>query len=353
MSAAKQRQLRRNDYSLDEQQQAVHEAFADFFTAECPSSRVRAAEPLGFDQALWGKVRELGAVSMAVPADRGGDGATLIDLVLVAEQYGRVLAPVPLIEAVAAARLLARLDADAAADFLAATLTGEMLPTLALHQVGHDPRQIVPAGAVARQVLALHGQELVLITAAAPPEHVENMAHASLAWWDLSAQSGDRQVLAAGPRAVEAFAAAVREWKLLTGAALASSGDDAVRLAVDFVSSRTAFGQLVGSFQAVANAIVDAATAVSAARNLTRKAAWFAEYAPHERRELQPMAYLASARAAVQAATTAVHVQGGFGFSVESDVTLHFRRAKGWSVLAGDPSRELFDIAAHLPASFQ
>ena len=48
---------------------------------------------------------------MALPESVGGDGATLVDLTLVAEEVGRSLAPVPWIDHVCAARLLARLGA--------------------------------------------------------------------------------------------------------------------------------------------------------------------------------------------------------------------------------------------------
>ena len=48
---------------------------------------------------------------MALPESVGGDGATLVDLTLVAEEIGRSLAPVPWIDHVCAARLLARLGA--------------------------------------------------------------------------------------------------------------------------------------------------------------------------------------------------------------------------------------------------
>ena len=51
---------------------------------------------------------------MALPESAGGDGATLVDLTLVAEEIGRWMAPVPWIDHVCAARLLARVgDFDA------------------------------------------------------------------------------------------------------------------------------------------------------------------------------------------------------------------------------------------------
>src|SRR5437764_10816031 len=46
-------ELRYADYSLGSDQEAVRDAFAEFFRNECPSERVRAAEPLGYDEKLW------------------------------------------------------------------------------------------------------------------------------------------------------------------------------------------------------------------------------------------------------------------------------------------------------------
>src|SRR5580658_7595302 len=100
-------ELRRYDFDLDEDQEAVQDAFRNFFTKECPTSVVRAAEPLGYDQDLWSRLLALGVTSMGLPATAGGDSASFVDLVLMAEEYGAALAPVPLISQVVVARLLA------------------------------------------------------------------------------------------------------------------------------------------------------------------------------------------------------------------------------------------------------
>jgi alkylation response protein AidB-like acyl-CoA dehydrogenase len=81
--------------SLSEDQLAVQAAFAEFFDKEASLERVRAAEPLGFDPDLWARLAGTGAIAMAWPEEAGGDGASRLDLVLVAEQYGRRIAPVP------------------------------------------------------------------------------------------------------------------------------------------------------------------------------------------------------------------------------------------------------------------
>src|SRR2546430_1523350 len=97
-------ELRYADYSLSSDQEAVRDAFAGFFRNECPPERVRAAEPLGYDEKLWRQLADMGAASMGLPEQAGGDGAALTDLLLVAEEAGGALAPGPFIAHVAASR---------------------------------------------------------------------------------------------------------------------------------------------------------------------------------------------------------------------------------------------------------
>ena len=104
-------ELRRLDYSLSEDHLALQAAYKQFFKTHCPIETVRAAEESGFDKSLWERLCAMGATTMALPESAGGDGATLVDLTLVAEEIGRSLAPVPWIDHVCAARLLSRLGA--------------------------------------------------------------------------------------------------------------------------------------------------------------------------------------------------------------------------------------------------
>ena len=46
-------ELRRLDYSLTDDHQALQAAYRDFFTTHCPIETVRAAEESGFDKSLW------------------------------------------------------------------------------------------------------------------------------------------------------------------------------------------------------------------------------------------------------------------------------------------------------------
>jgi len=262
-------ELRYADYSLSSDQEAVRDAFAEFFRNECPSERVRAAEPLGYDEKLWRQLADMGAASMGLPEQAGGDGAALEDLLLVAEEAGAALAPVPFIEHVAASRALA--GAPGAPDeLLAEAASGRRILALAMEPAGsRSPqlaRQLVPAGAVARAVLALDGDALVLVDADEPPSPVANQGSTPLAWWDLA--GGRRQRLAEGDLAETLYRRARAEWKLLTAAALTGLTERALGIAVAFAKTRETMGVPIGSLQGVTFPLADLAIGVLGARSM-------------------------------------------------------------------------------------
>jgi alkylation response protein AidB-like acyl-CoA dehydrogenase len=334
--------LRRSDFSLSDEQQAVRQVFAEFFTKECPTARVRDAEPIGFDGDLWKQFVALGGTTMALPEAVGGDGAGLVELALVAEEYGRHLAPVPLIESTVAGRVVAR--TDAATDHLVDVASGDRILTLALHRASGGP-QLMPAGAVCDAAVGLDGTSLVLAPARTERPAVANQASAPLAWWDLAGERAGAVELASGKRAAALHADAVAEWKLLTAAALVGLSSAVLDLASDHARTRCAFGVPIGSFQGVSHRLADVLIGVEGARRLVWKAAWFADHEPGEAPRLLVSAWIQACDVATRAVAICLHVHGGVGFTMESDVQLFFRRAKGWIALAGDPRRDLLSLA--------
>jgi alkylation response protein AidB-like acyl-CoA dehydrogenase len=333
---------RRGDYTLSEEQESLRDAFAAIFERECPSERVRAAEPTGFDPHLWRRLTDMRPVAMGLPEAVGGDGAGLVELSLLAEEIGRRVAPVPLVETIVAARLLAGVSTSLP-EWVAGAISGDRLVTLALHP-GPGP-QLLPAGAVADAVIGLVHDELVLIALNQRLTPVANQGYAPIAWWNLDAEGGDRVVIGSGPDAVVSFDQARREWKLLMAATLVGMARGALDIAVEHARSRVAFGAPIGTFQAISHPLADVAMAVETGRRLVHKAAWYGDHEPGTNRQLIPVAYLYAEQSAMRAATVGVHVLGGVGFTVESDQQLYFRRVKGWTLVAGDPKATLSEIA--------
>src|SRR5579862_2908493 len=107
----------------------VREMFERFFAAESTSVRVRAAEPVGFDAALWTELVGLDAPFMRLGADAGGGGMSLFDACLMMEQAGRRLAAAPLAESVVTLRVLGELGGDRARQWIDKVRDGKTILT--------------------------------------------------------------------------------------------------------------------------------------------------------------------------------------------------------------------------------
>ena len=86
----------------------------------------------------------------------------------------------------------------------------------------------------------------------------------------------DALLLAEGPEVVTRFEQALDEWLVLMANALVGMGARALEIGVEYVKERHAFGAPIGSFQAVAHGLADAATSVDGGGLLAREAAWAA-----------------------------------------------------------------------------
>jgi alkylation response protein AidB-like acyl-CoA dehydrogenase len=338
--------------ALTEEQELLQQAFAELFGAESSPERVRAAEATGFDPGLWKHLVETGALAIRVPEALGGSGSGLHDAALLAEQAGRALASAPLVEAICATGLLARIESDPARALLAQALEGSSIPTLALQDADRAREQLVPGGAAADAVLAWDGEALLLLRRPSDGEAapVPNLGSSALARWrlDVAPAGGERVALARGEAARDAYRAALEEWRLLTAAALTGLAARALEIGAGYATSRVQFDRPIGSFQGLAHPLADAATQLSASQLLVQYAIWSIATAQPEAAARICFAFAAAAESASTAAERALHVHGGYGLSLEYDIQLYYRRAKAWALAGGDPRDELQRAAARL-----
>jgi alkylation response protein AidB-like acyl-CoA dehydrogenase len=172
---------------------------------------------------------------------------------------------------------------------------------------------------------------------------VHDLGRAALA--DRSLRVGTRTVLATGDEARARHEHAVDEWRVSTAGALVGLAGAALELGVEYAKQRQQFGVPIGSFQALAHRLADVATAYEGALLLAREAAWAADEGEPDATALARMAFLFAARAAQDTSAAALHVHGGYGFTLEYDVQLYLRRAKAWPLALGDPRRGALNLA--------
>ena len=327
------------DFSLTNDQKELQSAFGQFFDEHATITDLRAAEPLGFSAALWQAAGKLGIPDMAAGAMTDGAPASLSQLIVIAEEYGRRLAPIPLVESLSAARALDRAGAVPPAHGIV-TLAVRPVP-----ESGAAP--LLAAGAIADAAVGLVGRDFVLagLVDDGHSGWVSNLGASPLANRNLAQQ---RTVLASGDAAQEAYERALDDWKLLLAAALIGVTAEAHRMALAYVKERKAFGVPIGWFQTVAHRLADSITDLDGARFLVHKAAWAVDERSDTGTRMVSMAYVYVTELAERVTSESLHFHGGIGYTLEHDIQLYFRRAKCWPLALGDPRHELTVLSARL-----
>ena len=316
-------------FDLDDEQRDLAAAARDFLAGSASPAAARAALDSASADVPPGRLElaKSGFAAITVPERAGGGGGTVLDLAVVAEQAGRVLAGPSLVTYARAAVLLQ--DDE---DRLSALADG----SLAVAVVDDGP---VLDAVGADTFLSLRGGDVVIgggtVTAREPIDPTRGLADVTLAdgetlaggrdRWDRAHQVG-RTILAA-----EGLGAAAR----------------ALEIGVAYTKERHAFGRPIGSYQAVKHALVDVYVQVEQLRSLVWWAAWSVDNAPDELPLASAAAKGAAAVALEQAAETLIQVHGGIGFTWEHDAHLYWRRAKVDRLLLGDDV-DAFDEVATL-----
>ena len=341
------------NFGLNEDQQMLRDTFARFLDSESSMTRVRAAnEAGGFDPALWQGLAELGTFSMRVPEDAGGLGMGTFDAALVMEEAGRTLASGPLAEALMAARLLGQLGGEAQADLLGDVMSGAKLATLAYHDIAKKPVQWLAGGAHAEVVVARKGDDVVLVSLTeADRKAEENLASNGIGEVDL-AKAG-QTVLASGQAALDEFARAYEEWKLLCAAGLNGLAREAVRLAAEYACERKAFGVPIGTYQALSHPLANFITEVEGGRFFVWRVIHSIGTGEDGAGAHIPMALWWNAKTASVAAIQSLRTFGGYGLTTEYDIHLYNLRAKALPLIHGDPQRLLQEAGRRLYAGEQ
>lgn len=359
------------DLDLTDEQQMLRNALRSLCESHATTDVVRAAEhdPRSAD-ALATALAEMGLPGLRIPADHGGSGLGLTELVVAFSELGRALAPGPHFESgVVSAALLTTLapDHERAATLLGRIADGSSTIITAwqesdgritpgametrLHRDGTNchisgTKLFVPHVAAAdhllvlarhpdqadRTILAIVSPQAAGITATS----LANLADEPLSQLQFHNVMADAVLGLDG--GVDAAWSAMFDQALVGMAALAIGGaEKALEITVKYASEREQFGKPIGSFQAIAHYLADAAVHIAGARMLVYRAASAAdEGAPFS--HYAQMAKLKAGKVFRDVSATAIQVHGGLGFTTEADPQLYFRRAKHQQLMYGDPA---------------
>jgi len=350
---------------FSEDQKFVQQTARDYLTEHSGLEVCRAVleSDRAFDPDLWKGVAEMGWLGATIPEEHGGAGLGYLELVLIAQEIGRALAPIPFSSSVylATEALLQFGSDEQKKEYLPRLAAGELIGCFAFSEglgepeLGYGESQLsggklsgekspVLDGDVAGLGVVLardgSGHSLVLVDLEG-----EGVNRSSLESFDPS-RSQARVTFSGAPAEVlgSAGQGLAQAERLLDRAAVMlafeqiGGAERALEITKDFTMGRYAFGRPVASFQALKHRMAELFAEIQIATSNGYYAAW----ALSEDNDELPVAACSARVAASEALSLAgeemVHMHGGVGFTWEYDCHLFYRRAKLTRLCLGSPS---------------
>ena len=363
------------ELELSEEQAFFAATTRKFLAAESPTTAVRALEhdPLGFDPGVWRRGAELGWTSLLVAEEHGGGAFSehgLTDLVLVAEELGRVVAPGPLVPVNVVADAVARhgtdeqraavlphlLDGTAVAawcgpDPVAATpagdgwtLTGQIAPVEAGAQAAHLLVAVATPDGVAQALLPADAPGLTVT----PLEGLDLVRRFASVDLDAVAIGPEDLVGPVGEEAEAAIEAAYRLAVVLQCAETVGAMDTVFTMTVEYLGDRYSFGRPLASYQALKHRVADLKLALEASHGIATAAARAVAASAPEAADLVDAAAHWIGPHATELVQDCVQLHGGIGVTWEHDLHLYLRRVTVNRATYGTPEDHAERIAARL-----
>jgi alkylation response protein AidB-like acyl-CoA dehydrogenase len=362
------------------EQDELRDGVRAMLARECPISLVReVVEKGGTPDALWSQMVELGWPALTVQEAAGGLGMGAVELAVVVEELGRVLAPGPFVPTVTQ---FAPIVAEAGSTeqqqrFLGGVAAGEITGTLALVEdngsidagrisstASPDGDGFVLAGTKAAVLEAASTDEIVVVArqpGAAdgvgafvvpradarvdPIDSFDSSRPLARVTLDGVRVGEDRVLGEPGP----ATAAAVSRAVEVTTTALAVETVGAAQAILDitlaYAKQREQFGAPIGSFQAIKHKFADMLVSLERARATSYFAALTIAEDDDRRSLAASIAKAAAGDCAAMFAKEGIQIHGGIGYTWEHDMHLYVRRVRTSSMLFGNAAQHRARVA--------
>jgi alkylation response protein AidB-like acyl-CoA dehydrogenase len=367
------------ELELSEDQAFFLETTRRFLAAEASIPAVRALEhePAGFAADYWRRGAELGWTSMLVPEADGGGSLSehgLLDLVLVAEELGRRVAPGPLGPVNVVASALARAGS---AEQRAAVLPGLLAGTAIAAWTGAavddtDPVDAVPAGdgfeltGRAAPVEAGAQARHLLVTATTPdgptlflvPADADGLTVTPWGGLDLVRRFAevrfDAVRVPAGAVVGTVGGAADEVERLLQVACvlqcaeMAGAADRMFEVTLEYLDDRYSFGRPLSSYQALKHRVADDKVWLEACHAIVDGAAMAVATGAPDAAEVVSAAKAWIGPHVTEVLQDCIQLHGGIGITWEHDLHLYLRRATVDRATHGSPEWHTERIATQL-----
>ncbi len=328
---------------ISDEHRQLAEVAADFTKRHGGRESARLAleaQDAGGEESLppfWGDLRDVGWFGLHLPEEHGGSGYGLAELVVVVEELGYAMAAGPFVPSVVASAVIAAAgSAQLQAEYLPGFAEGASIGGVALDaeleirdgKLFGAASGVVAGGLATLLVLPL-GDDAVLVERAG--DGVDLTVPPNL---DPSRRSARLTLDGAAFQLIPGARDALRDIaRLLFSAEAVGIARSCVEEASGYAQTRTQFGRVIGTFQAVKHHCANMAVA----SELATAAVWdAARAATAEGDEFTLAAAIAVTQALPAADLNAqlnIQIHGGIGFTWEYDAHLYLRRATALEAL--------------------
>lgn len=355
------------DFTYDSEQNDLREAVAALLARAYGDSEVRRkvtkTDP-GFDEKVWTQLAEMGLLGLPFAEEHGGAGAGPVEVAIVAEEIGRVLAPEPFVEAVVlAGGLINRVGSDAQkSELLTALSEGSSIPTFAHTEIGSrwTPTASAVTATEAGDSWTLSGvkepvphgarADVLVVSAALPGGgtglFVVNGDASGLTRSGYRNIDGTRSAnvrfdstpaapLGEGGDQTDAIERALAVGRIAYSNEAVGAMDTALRTTVEYLKTRKQFGVTLNKFQALNFRAADMYMSLELARSIALWAT-VVEMTGGDVVSAGDRARLLTSRAGRHIGKDAIQLHGGIGVTAEYKVGHYTARLTAIDHLLGD-----------------
>ncbi|MGH2674496.1 MAG: acyl-CoA dehydrogenase family protein [Actinomycetota bacterium] len=354
------------EIAFTDEQDMLRESIRKLLDRYSPPAAVRELEddPVGYSTELWEELAGMGLLGLTIPEKYGGSEMSALENVILYEELGRALAPTPhfVTSVLGAGALLAGESEELRAEWLPKIAEGKAILTTAWFEpeassgpegIGLTAEQdgdrfrltgtkiLIPFASSATRILVL-GRELdgdVGVFPVDPAGSGVNVEREQTLAADASYRiTFDGAEIAASDRigSWDAWQETLVDGFIALAAFALAGAERAHEMAVEYAKERVQFGKPIGSFQAIAHPLADAATEIEGGKTLVYEAA-SVRAGGGNASTLAAMAKLYGCDVFRRTTKLGQQVLGGIGFTVDIDMQLYFRRAKQLELTWGDP----------------
>jgi alkylation response protein AidB-like acyl-CoA dehydrogenase len=325
------------NFDFTDDQQAIKRTAHDLLADRFKFDRVRELAEAGkYDDDAWKELCELGWPGIFIDEEYGGQGLGVVELIILMEELGYALAPVPFLSNAAAGLIIqAAGSGEQKQRWLPGIASGEARGAAAL--VRGDEAKLVPDGDSAEVIVVCADGRVSLVPRSdADVEPVATM-DSTRRYARVRAGGGEALEGEAGPGVGAGLLAVAAE---LTGVA-----QRAMEMAVEYARDRKQFGRPIGAYQAVSHRCAQMLLETEGARSATYWGAWTADAEPESLELAASMAKAYASDAGWRVCSSSLQVHGGIGFTWEHDLHFFLKRAKVNALLWGSAAEHRERVA--------